>query len=1534
MDIRDYIKAFLCLGLLSGPLAAKEDPATFRYRQIGPAEGLAQSSVYSLLQDRHGFMWLGTQDGLHRYDGYNFAITKPKPYQEKALPHGMVPSLLEDRAGSLWVGTFQGLAGSTDGGLTFELPLGNQTPPINALIEDRQARLWVATQNQGVYRISADRLQLENFRRGTTGALPSDHVAALLEDRAGAIWLGADQALLRLRGDGASFETVWQSGGPPIRTLLEDHRGRLWVGLDGGGLARFEPGRLEPRRFLHREDDPQSLGADDISVLFEDRQRRLWVGTLSRGLDLFDEATESFVHIRHALWQADGSRLTGLSHNTVRAILEDRGGLIWVGTAQGGVTVINTHPRLGVARGDGERAAAEATGALPAESVRAFLEVGGELLVGTDGGGLVWRDARTGRHRPFASDPALPEKRIWSLFRDRQGAVWIGGQNGLYRYDGATTDPTPSKSAGQLISVTIPGQERGAYSVRSMVQDEAGRIWVGHFGGGLSRLEDSRGEKVENFRHLQDVPFSLPSNHILVLYRDRRDHLWVGTTEGLVRRTADGRFHAYRHDPQDRTSLIGNVVRAIYQDPSGNLWVGTDGGLNKLAADIAQTAPGSTATNNRGFNHYTEAEGLPNNTVYAIVPDDRGRLWLSTNRGLARFDPRTESFSSFGLEDGVQSLEFNGGAAARLADGQLVFGGVQGYNFFHPEAVAENRHVPTVQFSEVKVLDRQLELPRAIWQMDTIELEHDDHVVFVNFAALDFTDPTANRYAYRLLGFDERWHELGTKHDLSFTNLGPGQYQLEVRGANDDGLWNEQPATLRVVVRSPPWRSWWAILAYAVVLGFVLFWFWRESQRRQALRRQIDTVTRTSEERLNLALLGSGDGLWDWNISTGEIFRSRIAEPLGWDPSELPGGHDFRKQLVHPDDQEAVERTMQAHLRGEIPRFEVEYRMRDKAGAWRWILDRGTVVERDAQGRPLRMAGTFKDMTAHKETESKLRLWSTVFKSINEGVVIIDPEGVIQAVNPAMAAMTGWTASEMVGQSMAMLESRDYPPETYQALRHALEVEGRWQGELRQPRKDGSHLTAWIDFNAVRDDQGRLSHFVAVLSDITRRKESEEELRYLANYDTLTGLPNRTLFQQKLEAALQEARQSGKKVALLFGDLDQFKQVNDTMGHAVGDLLLQETSRRLLASVRRVDTVARLGGDEFTVLLQEVANQEAVIRVADRILRSFQKSFVLDNHELDVSTSLGISVFPDDGSDGQTLLKHADTAMYEAKEKGRNCYRFYTQAMSERAIERLTLESRLRRALQNDELRLVYQPKFDIAASKVVGVEALLRWQLNDNELLGPGAFIEMAEQTGLIVPIGQWVLETACRQAMEWRAAGLPAVDVAVNVSPHQLNAAGFVDLVRAVLLETGISGHQIVLELTESALMEHAEQNILLLEQLKALGVQLSIDDFGTGYSSLSYLKRLPIDEVKIDRSFLVDLAVDDAIVRAIIAMAGSLGLRVVAEGVERAEQLEALRRDGCIYVQGFLLGRPRPGQDIPAVLSELPALPTKKTKRPKPN
>jgi diguanylate cyclase (GGDEF)-like protein/PAS domain S-box-containing protein len=530
---------------------------------------------------------------------------------------------------------------------------------------------------------------------------------------------------------------------------------------------------------------------------------------------------------------------------------------------------------------------------------------------------------------------------------------------------------------------------------------------------------------------------------------------------------------------------------------------------------------------------------------------------------------------------------------------------------------------------------------------------------------------------------------------------------------------------------------------------------------------------------------------------------------------------------------------------------------------------------------------------------------------MSEAVTVTDLDFNFASINPAFTRMTGYTAAEIVGQNSAILNCAQHSEEFHQTLRSTLKRTGHWSGEIWQRRKDGEEFLCWLELSEVSDRAGTRTHWVGVLTDITDRKRAEQELRYLANYDTLTGLPNRTLLGERLAHALIRARRHGSKVAVLFLDLDRFKHVNDSMGHAAGDRLLKAAAARIQATMRESDTVARLGGDEFTVIIEDLVDQAQAERVAQKLTDAFVQPLDIDGRtEVVISPSIGISIYPDHGQIPTDLLKFADTAMYQAKDKGRNTYQTYTEAMDAQARLRASMVGHLHKAAERGEFSLVYQPKMSLIDNRITGVEALLRWRNADLGVVPPSTFIPLAEETGLIVPIGEWVLREACVQLQRWGRAGLTATTMAVNISMLQLLRGELYARLKDMLEDFRIPAHRIELELTESMVMANAEQSISTLTQIKSLGVNLAIDDFGTGYSSLAYLKRLPIDTLKIDKEFVGDITTDpddEAITATVITMAHSLGLDVIAEGVETPGQLEYLREQRCDEVQGNLISPP---------------------------
>jgi diguanylate cyclase (GGDEF)-like protein/PAS domain S-box-containing protein len=536
-----------------------------------------------------------------------------------------------------------------------------------------------------------------------------------------------------------------------------------------------------------------------------------------------------------------------------------------------------------------------------------------------------------------------------------------------------------------------------------------------------------------------------------------------------------------------------------------------------------------------------------------------------------------------------------------------------------------------------------------------------------------------------------------------------------------------------------------------------------------------------------------------------------------------------------------------------------------------------------------------------------LRQAAAVFESTHDGVLITDLNANIVAVNQAYCRITGYGEQALLGQSPSMLQSGRHDPDFYNRLWTSVKAHGYWQGEMWNRHRSGELYPQWVTISTVRDERGEPSHYVGVCTDITRIKQSEQQLEHLAHYDPLTALPNRLLAQSRLRHALERAStpsSSTQALAVLFIDLDRFKTVNDSLGHPAGDELLAGFARRTQDLLSEVDTLARLGGDEFLLLLEDIHGPSQVAAQAQALLDALVSPFLLSSGQvLYVTASIGVSLYPEDGRTADELIQHADSAMYQAKAQGRNTYRFYTEALTRSAHERLELELQMRRALARDEFKLHYQPILPTHRDGWVGVEALLRWDCPGRGPVEPSRFITLAEETGLIIPLGEWVLRAACQQARLWLDAGEPLC-VAVNLSARQFALSDLVKTIADILLETGLPPQWLELEITESILMEHPEVAIETLRRLRALGLRLSIDDFGTGYSSLAYLTRFTVDKLKIDQSFVKGLPQQHsqlAIVRAIITMAHSLGMVTLAEGVENAAQYRALRRAGCDLMQG---------------------------------
>jgi diguanylate cyclase (GGDEF)-like protein/PAS domain S-box-containing protein len=686
--------------------------------------------------------------------------------------------------------------------------------------------------------------------------------------------------------------------------------------------------------------------------------------------------------------------------------------------------------------------------------------------------------------------------------------------------------------------------------------------------------------------------------------------------------------------------------------------------------------------------------------------------------------------------------------------------------------------------------------------------------------------------------------------------------------------------------------------------------------------------------RMLKTLLGNIDGMvyrcHDDDLWTMEFVSDGCTRVTGYQPYELLHNNMVSyESLTLPEDRARVRNTIHAAL-AQRRRFDIGYRIRHRNGSLRWVWERGIGLYAH-DGRVLAIEGIIQDVTerelAFQALREAERRYHSLFENALEGIFRTTPDGHYLDANPALARIYGFESPQVLMDGLRDIGAQLYvDPGRREEFMNVIRVRGSIAGfESQIYRRDGS--TIWISENAraVFDVHGVVSYYEGTVEDITERKDYQARIEQQANFDELTGLANRSLLKDRLHQDILAATRLNTQLAVLFIDLDHFKYINDSLGHQVGDELLKEMAQRLRSCVREWDTVARLGGDEFVLVYHGQSGPDEVRLVGERVIHVLSQPWRIEQGEFHIGSSVGAAMFPGDGTDAETLLKNADAAMYRSKESGRNMLQFFTAEMNVRMMERLAMERRLRGAVEREHLLLHYQPRVDMASGRIVGAEALVRWQAPGEELIPPIRFIPLAEETGLIVEIGRFVLRSACAQARAWMDAGHAPLMISVNVSPRQFRQDTFVESVANALRESGLPPHLLELEITESMVVHDAPRLIRMLEDLRLLGVQIAVDDFGTGYSSLSYLKRFPVQRLKIDRSFVADVtrnADDAAIVRTIIALGHNLGLRVVAEGVEVQAQLDFLRANGCDEMQGFLFSEPVTAEAFEAQLVSRPA------------
>lgn len=1252
------VLALLVMSLDVVVALAAQQPMYFRHLTL--QDGLSQNTIMTILQDSQGFVWLGSENGLNRYDGYEIVHYQRDRDDPSALQGDFIWQIAEDQNSDLWIATNDGGVArwerKTDRFYTYQHdpddPNSLASNSVRSLIVGAEGFIWIGLTDHGLNVLNPETGEVQRFAHDPYDehSLSSNAVYAVHQDRAGSVWIGTDAGLNLYNPSNRGFlhyhhdpADSYSLSSNLIRSVYEDKQGMLWVGTYGGGLNRLNRLSNQFTRYVADDANPQSLSDNHVRVTFEDDTGRLWVGT-ANGLNLLEPRTATFQQF------VNDQSPDSLSHNYVMSISQDRGGLLWVGTRSSGANIWN--PRswsLGHYTGDW----------LQGNNVTAFASHAQQLWVGTFDHGLTKLENGVEK-RTFRADE-LGVDRVMSLLLDRRQQLWIGTMGGgLNRLNTATDEIVNYRYSEQApLSLSSDG-------IMSLLEDRQGNIWVGTFGGGVDGFDAQMG----TFTPL--APGKLTSLRAMSMAQDMDGYIWVGTDAGLNRvQPQTGEVLQFTSDPENANTLSSNTIYALHVDRLGTLWIGTaGGGLNRLDIKDGEIT---------GFTSFAELEELLSNVVYGVRSDIHGQLWLSTNNGLARFDPSSGEVKRFHKAHGLQGEEFNFGAHHSGEFGVLYFGGANGFNAVSPARLQENETKPDVVLTSVQTMNQAADTPVPYPSLQQFDVAYDSNALTFEFAALDFTAPSENRYSYMLDGFDNDWAPPSSVRRATYTNLDAGKYIFRVRAANSDGVWNNDGVAVAFTVAPAPWRTDWAYAGYATFLLLLCAFILRQKRAKKG-----------------------------------------------------------------------------------------------------------------------------------RELEHRRQLYS------------------------------------------------------------------------------------------------------------------------LAYFDALTGLPNRQKFKLSLQAAIRESKANGCKLALIYLDLDEFKRINDTLGHRAGDAVLKLITKRLQSVVAMAMRIypslnlklARLGGDEFVVIITGLKDGKAAGNLAQRIMDLVAKPLKYNRYELVITTSMGISVYPNDGSSVQSLMKNADTALFQAKEAGRKEYKFYSRAMNARALEDLALESELRSALENDELYMVYHPKVDINSAVTTGAEALIRWDHPERGAIAPDIFIPLAERSGLILDIDRWVVEKVIGQIGEWLRAGVNLVPIALNLSGREFVDKNLAWALSQTAEKADVATEFVEIEITESVLATDAEAARATVSKLRSMGFGVAIDDFGTGYSSLSYLKNFAVSALKIDRSFVTDLcehAEDQAICAAIIAMAKGLGIKSVAEGVATDAQLSLLRDLGCDYAQGYLFHKPLRVADFQALLEK---------------
>lgn len=1497
------------LSIVLSTSAIANETSTLRavtLKRISTAEGLTQGTINHIFQDKDGFVWLSTVEGLNVYNGYSVRPFRPDGLFDSAY----VEFAFQDREGLFWISV-------SEHGLYRYDPKSNEIKQfwdasetylrdvMTWYVDDDGDTLWFFT-TYGVLRYSFASGELVEHLARFPG-FAGDQYIYTVEEIDGFFWLGTGKGLLRydpVQQSLVGFElqdSRLKSARPErsnrIRKIQKDESGNLWVATAGGlFLLKAEHLDVSEASVMKIADNldetadasPKRMKVYVASVIAAEslfdlklEEERLLVAANSGlvGVDLETLSWQHLAKFSNSNYDIFNDRIIRLfKDNNQNYWLSSnvRGVFIWEPKTQAFHNYFNTRDNR----------------ILTSNHIWDIEEVeDGILWLGTTAGVTRFNVADESFDWYFNElDEDGISTEIYDIAIDSFGSAWLATSNGTLRVDTKTGEKKAINVANQSIGGALFDAPASILHV-----DDDDQLWIlGSDSFYLYQIANETLIELDAISAQLEAYFShgflgrLPGTNTMLL--SASGQLWGVDTLSFEPRLL---YELPDYSPQE----LAYVDNWAIDEENGLLWLSfTSHGLVALSlADF------------KAVEHVKSQQVGEVDTVYGLLQDNNRRLWFSSHEGLHNYGLDNDHMMNFDLSSGLSAMEFNAGAWLKMSSGLLAYGSVNGFTLFDPDVIGKGKD------PHKKVVIDQISSANQSWEPtfsdlsgQTFTIAHDDNGLIVHFSTLGFEQQQSVLYRYELVGRETIELPLAEQPYVRFSHLDSGTYELSVRAISPLTGYQTKPTIIYLNVLYPPWKSPLAFLSYAIGLLLIVASIMLRRRYKNRILVGINKQLFKSEKRLRIALKSSQSDAWEWS-STDKIIRFVAFN----EDSIHPQLQTFKEHLkmVHPDDRDECIREWQTLFNSNCSdAVSLTYRYLVDEDDYRWYQNVGQILSRDASGYPQQISGLFTDVNEIQRATTRAMVFGEAFRNTKDWVLVIDSDFNGVTANESFQRAFNLEINDELNLNDSAFHGLGGKMLTYRQLMERMSVGEHWHGKEQIQLSDEEQRDVLINISLIRLENRKQDYYIVIFTDITQQKNAEEELKKLSNYDVLTGLPNRNLLIDRIDHAIKVADRNKDTFALLFVDLDRFKQINDSLGHEAGDELLKAVAERLHNRVRKQDTVARLGGDEFVVLMESFKNITHVGEVAEQISDTIANTVELGEHKVSITPSIGIAFYPGDAGTPEELLRDADIAMYHAKKSPGECYHFYTDSMDKEVRYKLQKESELKQAQTNREFVNFYQPIMHTQTGNVAGAELLLRW-LTPKGVIPPNEFISLSEQIGLIIPMTNDALKRGLEDVKIWREK-IPDFYLSVNLSVIHFEQDGVVESIDKMLREFELPPSAIRIEVTESALMMYPDKAIRTMQHFKEIGIILALDDFGTGYSSFAYLKRLPLDIVKLDRSFIWGIGKDDkdeTIIEAILGVAANLGLKVVAEGIELERHLSYLKSRQCDYLQGFYFSKP---------------------------